>query len=168
MDRHAPIDRGVLAGRAACAAAWLFALPSFYWGFGGHVGADTVGTWAARLTWADDPSAMTAILVTAVLKVAAGFLALALIHPERPPLPRGLLLTAGRGATALLVLYGGIQFGTALLIEIGVLDRPDDFDAHAFHWHLYLWSPWFLIWGLLLGRATAYYRSHTAHPATTT
>jgi LPXTG-motif cell wall-anchored protein len=35
-----------------------------------------------------------------------------------------------------------------------VIGTSGDTDWKAFHWHLFLWDPWFLIWGLLLGAAT--------------
>ncbi|MEO3788194.1 hypothetical protein ABGB12_33120 [Actinocorallia sp. B10E7] len=39
------------------------------------------------------------------------------------------------------------------MIELESSEVPADFDRHAFRWHLYLWSPWFFVWGTLLGPA---------------
>ncbi|MEO3784094.1 DUF3995 domain-containing protein [Actinocorallia sp. B10E7] len=158
--------RGVLpgswSGYAAAGCAFVFAVPSFYWGFGGEFGADTIGRWAVDLSWRDDPPAMAAVLLTGCLKVLGGLLALALVRPAWPRPPRWMMLTAGYGAAALLVSYGGIYELLQALVAVRAIEVPADFDWYAFWWHLYLWSPWFLVWGILLGLAALHYQSSTA------
>jgi len=153
---------GPWAGYAAAVCAFVFAVPSFYWGFGGRLGADTVGRWAVELSWRDDPMFMAFVLLTGCLKVLGGLLALALVRPDRPRAPRWMMLTAGYGAALLLVAYGGIYELLQVLVAVHVVEVPADFDWHAFWWHLYLWSPWFVIWGILLGSAALHYKSSAA------
>jgi hypothetical protein len=132
---------GAWIGYAACACAWLFAVPSFYWAGGGKIGADTIGRPAVESSWSTDPLVMTAVLVTALLKMLAGLLSHALVRPWDRHFPRWTMLTAGWGAAGLLTLYGGGQLTTQILIQAGTIQVPEDFDWHAFSWHLYLWSP---------------------------
>jgi Protein of unknown function (DUF3995) len=101
---------------------------------------------------------MAVVLVTAVLKVLGGLFALALVRPWGRVFPRWMLLTIGWGGALLLSLYGGSQVATQALVAAGVIRVPDDFDWWAFYWHLFLWSPWFLVWGILLGLAVWHYQ----------
>jgi uncharacterized protein DUF3995 len=95
--------------------------------------------------WSTEPLAMTVMLITAVLKVLAGLLALALVLPWAHRFPRKALLSAAWSAAVLLTVYGAAQLTTQILIKAGVIPVPDDFDWQAFPWHLWLWSPWFLL-----------------------
>jgi len=74
-----------------------------------------------------------------------------------------MLLLAGWAGSALLILYGGVQIGVQLLILTGVIEAPADMDWRGFYGHLYLWNPWFVIWGVLLG-ITAYFYTRTGAP----
>jgi hypothetical protein len=144
---------GAWAAYAAAGCAFLFAVPSFYWGFGGKLGADTVNREAAGATWETHPWLMATVLVTGMLKVLGGLLALALVRPWGRVLPRRLVLIVGWGGALVLILYGGVQEFAQLLVALGVVEVDAEFDWHAFWWHLFLWSPWFLTWGILLALA---------------
>ena len=145
---------GRLVGYAACGCAWLFAAVSFYWALGGQLGLDTVGQGAVEAAASGSLAIRAALLMIGLLKVAGGLLALALVQPWGPRrFPRWLLLAAGWAGAALLVLYGGGQVGVQLLVKTGVIATPADMDWRGFYGHLYLWDPWFLLWGLLLGVA---------------
>ena len=65
-----------------------------------------------------------------------------------------MLLTGCWGATSILVLYGGVQVAAQILVRLGLVQVPGPIDAEGATWHLLLWDPWFLLWGLLLGAAT--------------
>jgi hypothetical protein len=65
------------AAYAACALAWLYAVPSFYWALGGTAGLDTVGGAIEELARTRDPAGIALGLGAGVLKVAGGLLALA-------------------------------------------------------------------------------------------
>ena len=144
---------------AAAACALFFAVPSFYWAAGGRVGRETIGSEAMELSWGDDPLVMAAVLATGLLKVAAGVFALALVRPWGETLPRWALLAAGWTGTILLVSYGGVQLGFQVAVASGVITPPTELDRYALYWHLYLWSPWFIAWGILLGLAVHRYQS---------
>lgn len=154
---------GTWPAYAVCACAWLFAIPSLYWGLGGKFGARTVGREAARLTWEGDPPIMAVVLVTAILKILGGVFALALVRPWGRRIPRRMKLITGWIGATILVLYGAAQMSGQALVGVGVVDVPATFDWWAFKWHLFLWSPWFLVWGVLLGLAVLRYQhAHSA------
>jgi hypothetical protein len=75
------------AAYAACALAWLSAVPSFYWALGGTAGLDTVGGAIEQLARTRDPAGIALGLGAGVLKVAGGLLALALVRPGGPRHP---------------------------------------------------------------------------------
>ena len=145
------IRRPTWSAYAACVCAWIFAVPSFYWSLGGKIGTAEVGREAVTASWEADPILMSVVLVTATLKVIGGFLALSFVRPWGRSLPRRLKLIGGWTAAGLLSVYGVVQLGSQALIAVGVIEVSDDFDWSAFWWHLYLWSPWFVLWGALLG-----------------
>jgi len=153
-----PSRGGRAAGYAACACALLFAAVSFYWGLGGTLGLDTVGQDAVQLARSGNVAMLVALWFVGLVKVAGGLLALALVQPwGRRRFPRWLLLLAGWGGSCLLVLYGGAQIGVQLLVTTGAIAPSADMDWRGFYGHLYLWDPWFLLWGLLLGITTFSY-----------
>lgn len=159
--------RGAWSAYAAWGCAWLFAVPNLYWGLGGRFGADTIGQWATRLTWGSDPLIMAVVLATGVVKVLAGLFALALVRPWARSFPRWAKLIVGWGGAVLLTLYGAVQLAGEAAVATGLTHVADDFDWWAFRWHLFLWSPWFLLWGVLLGLAVWHFqrRSGDAKPA---
>jgi len=149
---------GRWAGYAACACAFLFAAVSFYWGVGGTAGLDTVGQGAVELSASGNVAVFVALWFVGLLKVAGGLLALALVQARGPRrFPRWMLLIGGWGGSVLLVLYGGAQIGVQLLVKTGTIQAPADMDWRGFYGHLYLWDPWFLLWGVLLGITTFCY-----------
>src|ERR1700729_743906 len=80
-----------------------------------------------------------------------------MIRPWGRPLPRRALSMAGLAGSALLILYGAAEVAGEALAETGAI-RPSAPDWTALRWHLALWDPWFLVWGLLLAAATWGYR----------
>ena len=139
------------AGYAACACAFLFAAVSFYWALGGTFALETVGRGAVELAGSGNLGILLAPWFVGFLKVAGGLLALALVQPWGARwFPRWMLLVAGWGGAVLLVGYGGAQIVVQLLVLNGVIPTPVDMDWRGFYGHLYLWDPWFLLWGVLL------------------
>ncbi|MEI7032329.1 DUF3995 domain-containing protein [Streptomyces pratensis] len=141
-------------GYAAFWLGLLYALVSVYWAAGGTVGLDTLGGELERLARARDPRMIAVVWLTAGLKLFAAVLGLAVVQEWGQRVPRRVLLTLSWGATAALVLYGGSLVVGQTLVEAGVIEASADMDRKAFSWHLFLWDPWFLVWGLLLGAAT--------------
>lgn len=151
---RAPRRLARLAGYAACAWALSFAALSFYWAAGGTFGAETIGPALASLALARDPQFVAILWITGVLKVVAGLLALALVQSWGRLISRWLLLIAGWGASAALILYGGASFVQHALMVAGTITIPAGLGATAARWHLLLWDPWWLLGGLLFAAAT--------------
>jgi hypothetical protein len=150
----------VWPGYGAFAVGLLYALVSAYWAAGGRAGVDTLGGSLAKLARERDPALIAIVWVTAALKLGGAVLGLAVTR-QQTALPRLLVIVASWGASALLVLYGGILVVVQGLVQLGVLHASETVDWRAFHWHLYLWDPWFLLWGLLLGAATVSFTRRT-------
>lgn len=150
------------AGYATAVCAFLFALVSFYWGLGGTVGLDTLGREAVARVEAGDAGIFVAVWLAGVLKVGGGVLALALVRPwGRRLFGHRLLLVAGWGAAVVLLLYGCVQVGALLLVQTGVVAPPPDLDWRGFRGHLYLWDPWFVVWGVLAAFTAYHYTRDT-------
>jgi hypothetical protein len=150
---------GSLAGARwpAYAAAWcalIFAVLTFYWALGGTFLLDTIGQEVLRLARTRDTTFVVAGWVSALLKLAGAVLALALVQPWGGRIPRRLLLGTATTGAVVLVLYGGLQIVVQVLVLLGVLASPAEMDWRGFYGHLFIWDPWFLVWGVLLGWAT--------------
>lgn len=150
--------RATIAGYAAAGCAFAFAAVSFYWGSGGTLGLATVGREAVELSRSGDFRIYLALWFVGLVKVAGGLLALALVQPWGVRrFPRWMLLAAGWAGTVLLFLYGMLNMAVQLLVLGGMIEVPANMDWRGFYGHLYLWEPWFVIWGLLLGLTTFFY-----------
>lgn len=147
-------EQGRWVGWAVFVVGALYAAVSAYWAAGGAVGLDTLGGTLAEQARARNPQLIAIVWLTVVLKLVGAVLGLALVQPWGRRVPRWMLLTASWTATVVLVLYGGLLVVGQALIALGVLPRGEPFDPVAFYWHLFVWDPWFLLWGLLLGAAT--------------
>jgi Protein of unknown function (DUF3995) len=155
MIKAVPLARGAAYGAAA--AAFGYAAVSLYWAAGGTAGLSTVGGIAQTMARSGGAAADAVITVTVLLKTAGGLLALAMVMPWGQRLPRRALCMAGLAGSALLILYGAAEVAGEALAETGAI-RPSAPDWTALRWHLALWDPWFLAWGLLLAAATWGYR----------
>lgn len=120
-------------------------------------GIDTVGGEIEKLARAGEGGALA--WGAALLEVAG--VVYALVQRWGRVFPRPLMLAGGRAGTAVLIGYGGLTVGTELLVAVGVLDPPAGIDWYAFYWHLALWDPYFVRWGVLLGIAVWHYQADT-------
>lgn len=153
---------GAWAAYAACVLAFLHAAVSFYWAGGGTAGLSTIGGTLEELGRAREPALIAGLWAVGVLKGLAGLLALALVRPAwGRSLPRRPLLAAAWGGAALLTAYGGLFTLGGALVVTGVIPASETADWTALRWHAFLWDPWFLAWGLLLG-AAAWHRTRAA------
>jgi len=159
-ERHTP-QRRTWAAYAAAVWAGVFAAISLYWALGGMVGLDTVGGKIEELARSGDAAGSMLAWGATLLKVAGVVFALALVQRWGQVFPRALMLTAGWAGTVALIGYGGLTVGTELLVATGVVEPPAGIDWFAFYWHLALWDPYFLIWGVLLGIAVRQYQVGT-------
>jgi hypothetical protein len=151
------------AGYGAAAAAFSFAVVSTYWGLGGVWGIDTLGGDLATRARARDPVILALNWAAAVLKLAGGVLALALVQSWGRRLPNRPLIMTARAGAVLLIIYGTVQTASVLLVRLGVVRLADPVEPDVILWRLLLWEPWFLVWGLLLG-AAVWPRSVLNHP----
>jgi hypothetical protein len=145
------------AAYGACVVAAAYAVVSLYWALGGTAGLDRVGGVPERMARSGGTVALLVIAVTILVKVLGALLALALARPRERRLPRRVLLVACVGAAAVLVVYGAAQVTAEALVETGAIKPSGSVDWTALRWHLELWDPWFLVWGLLLALATRGY-----------
>lgn len=154
------------AGYGACVWSLLFAALSFYWAAGGLVGAGTIGPAVEGPALAREPAFVAVLWATAVLKLVAAGLALALAHDPRW-VPRWMLLLAGWGAAGLLSLYGLANLAQHLLIVGGVIAVPAGLGEAALPWHLWLWDPVWISGGVLFTLAAVHYSASAREPGGT-
>ncbi|WP_448625236.1 DUF3995 domain-containing protein [Geodermatophilus sp. URMC 64] len=133
---------------AAAALAFAYAAVSAYWTAGGTALLDTVGGGLERLARGGGAAGVVLGLVTVLAKLAGGVLALALVRPFGARVPALLLARTALAVGVALALYGAAQMLLGGLALTGLLGEPAD--PRALRWHVLLWDPWFLLWGLLL------------------
>lgn len=138
----------------AAGLAFASAAVTIYWLLGGTGLLDTVGGYPEELARTRSATAMLAGLLVTAVKCVGGSVALALVHLPDSRVPRRLLLLAGGLGSAVLVVYGGLLVSVGALVLTGVLDPDGPVDRRALAWHVLLWDPWFLLWGLALAVAT--------------
>ena len=156
------LRRARWAARLAAGLAFASAAVSLYWTVGGALLLDTVG--GAIEDFARDRSLGAVALGTAtvLLKVAAGTLALALVHVPVGGRRRRFLLLANGVASAILCVWGGANVVVGALVLGGAITSSADVDRHALRWHVFVWDMWFLVWGLALAVAVAAARRYDA------
>jgi len=147
---------GVAVGPVVRAAAWgalgvglLNAAVSAYWALGGTAGLNTIGGQIEEMARAREPSALAVVWAVVAVKIAGAVLGVMLLRAGSLPWRRLLLVGTGIAA-CVLVLYGGALVAGQALVVTGVIQASADADWTALYGHLYLWDPWFLLWGLLL------------------
>jgi hypothetical protein len=135
----------------AAALGLLFAVPSVYWALGGTWLLDTLGGAIEERARARDGTLIVVTWVTAILKVIGGLLPLAMVQPWGRRFPRKLMRFAAWIAAGGLVLYGAVQTLAVGLVYLEVVPPEEHLEQRALRWRLFLWEPWFLVWGVALG-----------------
>jgi Protein of unknown function (DUF3995) len=153
---------GNWAAYGACGLAAAYAVVSFYWAFGGTAGIGTLGGRLEELARQGDPRVLWLAGVAGVLKLLGAVLALALVRPWGRVVPRWVLLGAAWAGAVVLVVYGGLYVVGGGLVLAGVVGAAGGADRRALWWHVLVWDPWFLVWGVLLGLAARRYGRVTA------
>ena len=146
---------GTVTAYAAASVAFGYALMSAYWAVGGHALIGTIGGYVQQFAHRGGALPALVALAATVAKAAGGLLALALVRPWGRVVPRRWLLTGAAGASALLVVYGGLTVLLGALVLSGVIHPAGSVDQTALRWHVGVWDLWFLVWGILLALATA-------------
>lgn len=145
---------GTTAAYGAAALAFAYAAVSLYWTAGGVFLLGTVGGAVEEIARRGGLPAIALGLAATLLKVGGGVLALALARPWwRVAWRRWLLALAGVAGVA-LACYGALQVTIGTLVLAGVIHPAGAVDRGALRWHVALWDPWFLVWGVLLTAAT--------------
>jgi hypothetical protein len=152
---------GAVTAYAAAIVAFAYALMSLYWALGGHALISTIGGYVEQFARQGGAVPVLVALAATLAKVAGALLALALVRPWGRVVPRRWLLTVSAGASALLVVYGGLTVLLGALVLSGVLHPAGSVDRTALRWHVGVWDLWFLVWGILLALATAGYWRRT-------
>jgi hypothetical protein len=145
---------------AAAIVAFAYALMSLYWALGGHALVTTIGGYVEQFARRGGALPVLISLAATLAKVAGGLLALALVRPWGRMVPRGWLLSGSAGASALLVVYGGLNVLLGALVLLGVIHPTGSADRTALRWHVGVWDLWFLVWGILLALAIGAGRRH--------
>jgi len=156
---------GTVAAYAAAIAAFAYALVSLYWAVGGRGLVSTVGGYVEQFARQGGAVPVLVALAAAAAKVVGGLLALALVRPWGRVVPRRWLLISSAGASALLVVYGGLNVAAGAFVLSGLVHPGGGVDRTALRWHVGVWDLWFLMWGILLALATIGYWRQTVSGA---
>jgi hypothetical protein len=141
---------GTVAAYAAGVAAFAYALVSLYWALGGRGLISTVGGYVEQFARRGGAAPVLLAWAVTAVKVAGGFLALALVRPWGRLVPRRWLLIGSAGASVVLIAYGGLYVIGGALVLADVIPPSPSTDMTALRWHVGLWDLWFLVWGILL------------------
>ena len=152
---------GTVAAYAASIVAFAYALMSLYWALGGHGLVSTIGGYVEQFSRQGGILPVVIALAATLAKVAGGLLALALVRPWGRAVPRRWLLAGSAVASALLVVYGGLNVLLGALVLSGVIHPTGSVDRTALRWHVGVWDLWFLVWGILLAVAAVGYWRRT-------
>jgi hypothetical protein len=139
-----------IAATIATCLAFASAATTLYWTLGGTWLLDTVGGSLERLARDRGTAALLLGVVVVLVKVVAGWCALALA--TAPWRTWRLVWGVNAIAAGVLCLWGGVNVVAGALVLTGALERVDA-DRHALLWHVFLWDAWFLVWGLTLAAA---------------
>jgi Protein of unknown function (DUF3995) len=153
---------GTVTAYAAAIVAFGYGLMSLYGALGGHALVSTIGGYVEQFARRGGVLAVLVAVAAALAKVIGGLLALALVRPWGRVVPRRWLLIASAGASALLVVYGGLYVLLGALVLSGVIHPAGSVDRTALRWHVGVWDLWFLVWGILLALAAVGYWRRTA------
>lgn len=153
-SRRVSIDAGLRAAAyLAAALAFGTAAISLFWTAGGSWLLDTVGGELEKLARGRSVGAMSLGGTAVVLELAAGLLALALVRPWGRQLSRRLLLGTNALASVILLVWGAANVCAGALVLGGVIAPADGLNERALRWHVFVWDPWFVVWGAALALA---------------
>lgn len=130
-------------------AVWsfIFALMSFYWAAGGMIGVKSLGGVIYQKAIERDPSFITVVWVTGVIKLAGAVVLLLLLNMRPNTRVKKLLSQFCITAGILMMLYGVGNFITISLAGLNVLNF--DLSAYAMTWRLIFWEPFWVAGGIL-------------------
>jgi hypothetical protein len=150
--RTGPLRR-TWAAYAASGCAALFTAVSLYWAAGGTALLNTVGGFAVQASRSSGAAGAAIIWGAVVLKAAGAVMPLWFVRPWGALIRPRWRTAIAAAAAAILMLYGAVEVTGEALVELGAVRPAGHPDWLALRWHLALWDPWFLLWGVLLAIA---------------
>jgi hypothetical protein len=148
-------------GAVACTAA--YGALKLYWALGGSGGLRQAPLPARSIqeALAREPMAVAGHWISVGLAIVGIGAAVATIHPWGRKLPRWVLIAPLSVLSVLMILR-------AVLQAIGDLQRllggASESAAYTARWDLTLWSPYFLLWGVLWGVLVYRFARRTRRP----
>lgn len=128
---------------------------SAYWASGGTALLDTFGGQIESVGRRHGPWVVIGLAAIALIKTVVALAAPVFAGAGQGWLPRSATGQSSRAmgwaAASVLTAYGGYLTIGGLLVKGGAIVIAGNGASKAFTWHVYLWDPWFLIWGLSLG-----------------
>ena len=144
MKKTRTRSAGTLLFIGAAIAGLLHAAPSFYWMCGGMWLLDTVGPMAVELQQEGNVPVRFLLAAVFIAKVTGALVPL--IDHLRPPAHAWVRIVSWVGVLVLIGWGGRGTFAGWQRVVTGQASLSNPLIAG----HTYLWSPLFLIWGLLL------------------
>jgi hypothetical protein len=127
----------------------LFGLLSLWWAAGGMLAVSTLARSIRDAARAGDEAMLRMALVTGLLKLAAGALAVFSLRSPGNRRIRTVMLSLLWGTGVLLTLYGVLGMVEKVLWATGTTDVPASFGEDAVVWYLVLWEPVWIVGGVL-------------------
>lgn len=147
-------DAAARWGVAAAAVGTLHSAFSIYWALGGDGLINTVGGTPADLAETGGATAAVVAGLAAAGKLAVALLPLVLFLGMASRVARGRLRLPVRIVAWLLIVWGGVSMIGAALGLLGVGGTKTAAQHTALLGHLVGWDLAFLVWGLLLLKAS--------------
>ncbi len=129
----------------------LYAAISAYWAVGGTWLLNTVGGSLEHVARGNRGPVEAGLWAVVLLKLVAAALPLAALSPRVRGRWSSLVRRLTVAEAVVLTLYGLVLSVVGWLVQAGVIARGAGADRKALAWHAFLWDPWFLVWGLLVG-----------------
>jgi hypothetical protein len=152
----------IWSGYAVFIWSIAYMLPHLYWGLGGVIGLTMFATSVLEF-----PQLKMINLVASVFLTAAGFLGLAFIYLKRGKFLSTLLLAITLIGCSISTSHGiyGVFYRIFQISGVVKLDSAslNGNDYSFLSWDLFLFEPWFLIEGVLLGIVGWFYLNKPRH-----
>ncbi|HJV31278.1 MAG TPA: DUF3995 domain-containing protein [Bacillales bacterium] len=147
----------VWSGYAVFIWSIAYMIPHLYWGLGGRIGLNLFAPSVLVL-----PQIKLINLVASVFLTAAGFLGLAFIFLKRKKFLSAFLLTIALIGCSISTSHGiyGIVYR---ILQISGVVKLNLVSLNDVRWDLFLFEPWFLIEGILLGFVGGFYLEKPRH-----
>lgn len=151
------------AAYGVCGWAFIFGAWHLYWALGGRLGllTSTGGNVDELAAHRDQAFVALGLWGVVVLCLVLGLIALAMARPWGRVFPRWALLVLAWAACAVMLLRGVVYLAVSGLAVAGVIPTADP----SWHvWNLALFSPFFVVGGVLVGAMARHYARTSSIP----